>query len=120
MKGTQGKITIGNLFTFLLILYGAFFAFKYFGAKLEAKAIKNEIVNFLGATRGARFDENGGINAISDILLKHKVDTIEAPFVQIDHNTIKYSVKYSIPIDYIFFKKTETVDVVGEMDNYGI
>lgn len=117
MTDQKGKISIGFIFLFLLIAYGAFAAVKYLGAGFTASQISNEIQEALYVRQGSDFSPEVGETAIRAILDKKKVfyekDNEDAIVVKIDPNTfrISYYVEFDIDMDFIFFKKTKYVTI---------
>ncbi len=121
MHGTKGKITFANLVLFIIIIYGAFVAFKIIGSNLEKKSIKKEVYDYLGTVRGSAFNEEIGIAGIKDILKRHGLTFPEEPLVMIDRDKgkIAYYLKYDNSINLIFFKRQEIITLEDELDTYG-
>jgi hypothetical protein len=118
MKGQSGKITFMNLVVFVILVFGAFMAFKYIANGVEKKQIKIEVHDTLGSTRGGEAD-NAQLEAeIGSILSKRKIEILEIS-VNVDKGIIHYSFSYKIETDYVLFKHSEVVEVVDELANYG-
>ena len=120
MNGQQGKITLMNLVVFVILVYGGFMAFKYLATGLEKKQIKIEVFDTLGSTRGGDADNSQLMATIERILEKKKVEILEVS-ADLDKSKaiIYYSFKYKIDTNYLLFKRSEIIEVVDEIANYG-
>jgi hypothetical protein len=118
MNGQRGKMTFMSLIAALILLIGGFMAFKYIGNGLEKKQIKKEVFDTLGTFRGSQMDSDKAMESIEEVLQKKQVEIIEV-WAEVDkENVIHYSFKYKIDTNYLFFKGSETIEVVDEIANY--
>ncbi len=122
MKGSKGKSTIGSLLVFLMLAYGGFALFKYVYNNFEKKSIKKEIVDYLGSARGGGMTEADAEQHLRTILDSHRVTVLQEPAVEVDRERgkLRFILTYAITVNYVLFKKTETVEIDDETDNYGI
>ena len=119
MNGQRGKTTFMSLIAMAILLIGGFMAFKYIGTNLAKKQIKKEVFDMLGTTRGNDRTEAQLVAMIEDILLKKGVEVLDVAFdLDGSKGMIYYSFSYRITANYLFFKRSETVEVVSEIQNY--
>jgi uncharacterized protein YpmS len=118
MHGQRGKITFMNLIVFLILVFGGFAAFKFIATGLEKKQIKKEVFDTLGITRGGDTDNSQLMATIESVLEKKNVEILEVD-AYLEKTIIHYSFKYKIDTDYVLFRRSETVEVVNEIANYG-
>jgi len=118
MNGQRGKMTFMSLIAATILLLGGFMAFKYIGTSLEKKQIKKEVFDTLGTFRGSQMDRTKAMESIEEVLQKKQVEILEV-YAEIDGGgVIHYSFKYKIDTNYLIFKGSETIEVVGEIANY--
>jgi len=121
MNGQRGKITFMNLIVFLILVVGGFMAFKFIATGIEKKQIKIEVFDALGIARGGDVDNSQFMAVIESILKKKKVEILEVSAdVDKSKGKIYYSFKYKIDTDYVLFKRSEIVEVIDEIDSYGL
>lgn len=119
----KGKITISGLIILLLIIYGAYAAFIYLGARFERSQIANEVKDSIGLHRGGDFSAQKGEELIREILYG-KEDIIfneehaNQVSVQIDRKMITYYYTFDIEMDFLFFKKILMVENEDQMRSY--
>lgn len=120
MNGQRGKITFMNLIIFLILVFGGYMAFKYIASGIEKKQIKKEVFDTLGSTRGGEADEAKIIAVIESILEKNKVEILDVA-AEVDRSKamIYYNFKYKLETNYMLFKRSEIIEVIDEMPNYG-
>jgi hypothetical protein len=120
MKGQSGKITFLSLIVFVILVLGAFMAFKYISGSLTKKQIKIEVFDTLGSTRGGDMGNAAVSELIEGILRKKGVEVLEVNAeVDAAKAMIHYSFKYKLVINYLLFEHVETVEVVDQIENYG-
>ena len=120
MNGQRGKITFMSLIVFLILVFGGFMVFKFIVAGIEKKQIKMEVFDTLGSMRGGDADNSQIMATIERILEKKKVEILEVSAdVDKTKGIIYYSFKYKIDTDYGLFKRSEIVEVIDEIPNYG-
>ena len=109
-----------NLVVFIILVFGGFMAVKFIASGIEKKQIKKEVFDTLGSTRGADTADAQIMALIERILEKNKVEIIEV-YAEVDKSKsmIYYSFKYKINTNYVLFKRSETVEVIDEIANYG-
>ena len=120
MNRQGGKITFMNLIIFLILVFGGFMAFKFIATGIEKKQIKIEVFDMLGSTRGGDADNSQIEATIERVLEKKKVEILEVS-VEVDKSKsmIYYSFKYNIDTNYVLFKRSETIEVIDEIPNFG-
>jgi len=119
MNGQRGKTTFMSLVAIAVLLIGGFMAFRYIGTGLAKKQIKKEVFDMLGTTRGNDRTEEQLAAMIEEILLKKEVEVLDvAVDLEGGKGMIYYSFQYRITANYLFFKRSETVEVVSELQNY--
>lgn len=115
----KGKITIWNLAFFLILVFAAVLAVRYFGTGIEKKQIKKEIFDEMGVFRGPQLTDAKIRDIVDRVLRKRSLEPIEVNTEFKSNGIIEFSYKYEITTDYILFKRKEIVDVVDGMENYG-
>lgn len=118
MKREAGKMTFLSLVAVAILALGGFMAYKYIGSNLERKQIKKEVFDTVGIARGSSLEEASLTEVIEGVLAKHDVEVLDAG-VETQGGMIRYYFSYSQEVNYLFFKRTETVEVSDEMDGYG-
>ncbi len=118
MKGQRGKMTFMSLIALAILVLGGFMAFKFIGTNVEKKQIKKEVYDTLGSTRGGDRSNEELKAAIDAILRKRNVEILEI-YAEMKASVVYYSFSYKITIDYLFFKRSEIVEVEGQIENYG-
>jgi hypothetical protein len=78
MRNQQGKVNFTSIILLVLILYGAFVAFKFITAHITKGQIKNDVINRFGYVRGPDFSEEQGEKIIREVLVNHGVLTSAA------------------------------------------
>jgi hypothetical protein len=120
MNRERGKITFMNLLVFVILVFGGFMAFKYIATGVEKKQIKIEVFDTLGSTRGGDPENSQIVATIERVLEKKKVEILEvAADLDRSKSIIYYSFKYRIVTNYVLFKRSEIIEVVDEIANYG-
>lgn len=119
MNGQRGKMTFLSLIAMFILVVGGYMAFKYIGSGIMKKQIKKEVFDTLGITRGGDKGNAQLVAIIEDILAKNNVEILDVAAELDSRSVIRYSFSYRLEINYLFFKKSEIVDVVGEIENYG-
>jgi hypothetical protein len=118
----KGKITIGGLIILLVIIYGAYAAFVFLGARVEKSQIANEVKDTMGMHRGGDFNAQKGEQVIRDILYKHDIIFTEEHesqvSVQINRQMIEYFYTFEIEMDFLFFKRIMEVENEDRMRSY--
>jgi hypothetical protein len=118
MNGQRGKMTFMSLIAMVILLVGGFMAFKYIGTGLEKKQIKKEVFDMLGTFRGSQMDGAKAMESIEEVLQRKHVEILEV-YAEIDKGgVIHYSFKYKIDTNYLFFKRSEIIEVADEIANY--
>lgn len=118
----KGKITIGGLIFLLIIIYGAYAAFVYLGARVEKSQIANEVKDSIGMHRGGDFSAQKGEEVIRDILYRKDIiftdEHASQVSVEINRQTIVYYYTFDIEMDFLFFKKIMVVENEDNMRSY--
>lgn len=120
MNGQSGKMTFLSLIAVAILVVGGYMAFKYISNNFQKKQIKKEVFDTLGSTRGGEKENAELVAIIEGILEKNNVEILEVA-AELDRSTamIRYSFSYRVEINYLLFRRSEIVDVVGEIANYG-
>jgi hypothetical protein len=120
MNGQRGKMTFMSLIAMAILLVGGFMAFKYIGSGLEKKQIKKEVFDTLGSTRGGDKDDAELVALIEEVLKKRQIEILDvAATLDRSNSVIRYSFSYRIEVDYLFFRRSETVEVIDQIENFG-
>lgn len=117
MRKQQGKMTFLSLITLIVLVVGGFMAFKYIGSGFEKKQIKKEVFDTLGTIRGGMRTEEEMTRTIEDVLAKKPVELLELS-AELSSNVFYYDFKYRMETDYLFFKKSETIRVTDQIENF--
>ncbi len=108
-----------NIVVFSILVMVAMMTFKYFAAQIDKKQIKKEVFDEIGIFRGAQLNDAKIREIIVQVLNKRSLQPIET-FAEIDSKgMVYYFFKYELAINYILFKRSEIIEVEGEMENYG-
>ena len=120
MYGQQGKMTFLSLIAVVILVLGGYMAFKFIGTNLENRQIKKDVFNAIGEVRGHDFTDAELQGIIEKILLRHGVEILELD-ASLDKgkSIIHYSFKYKVVTDYWLFKRSEIVEVIDQIENYG-
>jgi hypothetical protein len=120
MNGQRGKMTFMSLIAMAILIVGGFMAFKYIGSNLEKKQIKKEVFDILGSTRGGDRDDAELVALIDEVLKKRQIEVLDvAATLDRGNSVIRYSFSYRIEIDYLFFRRSEIVEVIDQIENFG-
>ena len=71
MRYQKGKVNLTSILIVLVLVYGAFVAFKVIASKINKSQIKNEIIEKFGFIRGTEFTPEKGEQVILEILKEH-------------------------------------------------
>lgn len=120
MYGQRGKMTFMSLIAVVILVLGGYMAFKFIGTNLENKQIKKDVFNAIGEVRGHDFTNAELQGIIEGILQKHGVEILELS-AELDKGkaVIHYSFKYKVETDYWLFKRSEIVEVIDQIENFG-
>lgn len=120
MNRQSGKMTFMSLIAIAILIVGGYMAFKYISNNFQKKQIKKEVFDTLGSTRGNDKENAELVAVIEEILEKNKVEILDIA-AELDRGSsiIRYSFSYRVETNYLFFRRSEIVDVVGEIANYG-
>ena len=113
----QGKMTFMSLIMLAILVVGGFWVFKYLGSGWEKKQIKKEVFDTLGTIRGGQRTEAELLKAIEDVLAKKDVELLELGG-QLSATNFRYRFSYRLVTDYLFFKKSETIQVDDQIENF--
>lgn len=120
MRGQNGKMTFMSLIALAILVVGGYMAFKYIGTGIEKKQIKKEVFDTLGSTRGGDKSNAELVAMIEGILAKREVEILDvAASLDRGNSIIRYSFSYRIETNYLLFKRSEIVEIVDEISNYG-
>jgi len=120
MFGQRGKATFMSLIALVILVLGGFMAFKFIGTNLEKKQIKKDVFNAIGEVRGHDFSDGELRGIVEDILVKHGVEILELDAsLEKSRAIIHYSFTYKLETDYLLFKRSEIIEVVDQIENYG-
>ncbi len=117
MRNQQGKMTFMSLIMLAILVVGGFWAFKYLGSGWEKKQIKKEIFDTLGTIRGGMRTEAELLKAIEDVLAKKDVELLDLSG-ELGPTNFRYRFSYRMVTDYLFFKKSETIQVDDQIENF--
>lgn len=115
MRSQQGKTTFMSLIMLAILVVGGFWAFKYLGSGWEKKQIKKEVFDTLGTIRGHAEAEL--LKAIEDVLAKKDVELLDLSG-ELGPTSFRYRFSYRLVTDYLFFKKSETIQVDDQIENF--
>ncbi len=118
MNRETGRMTFLSLVAVAILAVGGFMAYKYVGSNLEKKQIKKEVFDTVGIARGSSLEEGSLKEVIEGVLAKHDVEVLDVA-VETQGGTIRYYFSYRQTVNYLFFQRSETVEVADEMDSYG-
>jgi uncharacterized protein YneF (UPF0154 family) len=120
MNKQKGKITFLGLVVFLVMVLVAFMAFKYIASSIEKKQIHKDVIESLGAIRGASLSDTMVRETIERVLNESAVKTLEI-YSELGRTQgkIYFSYKYEVSVNYFLFKHSEIVAVEEEIDNHG-
>jgi len=118
MNRQLGKMTLWSLIALLLLALAGFMAFKYIGSNLEKKQIKKEVYDTLGIARSGDKTNADFAAVIEEILTKKGVEILSVA-ADTGRGVIRYSFSYRIETDYFLFKRSEIIEVTGEIESYG-
>lgn len=116
-RGQQGKTTFMSLIMLAVLVLVGFWAFKYLAGGWEKKQIKKEVFDTLGTIRGGMRTEAELLKAIEDVMAKKDVELLELGG-ELGPTVFRYSFTYRMVTDYLLFKKTETVRVDDQIENF--
>jgi len=109
-----------NLIVFFILVFGGFMAFKFIANGIEIKQIKKEVFDTLGNTRGGERGNAEIIEIIEGVLKKKEIEILEVNAnVDRSKSLTQYSFRYKIETNYLLFKRSEIIEVVDEIENYG-
>jgi hypothetical protein len=117
MRNQQGKMTLMSLIMLAVLVLGGFWSFKYLGSGWEKKQIKKEVFDTLGTIRGGMRTEAELLNAIEDVLAKKDVELLELGG-ELGSTNFRYRFRYRMVTDYLLFKKSETIQVDDQIENF--
>ena len=115
----QGKITLMNMIVFCILVLAGVMVFKHAAGAVDKKQIKKEIYDEMGIFRGQALTEEKVAQIVTDILAKRGIEPLDISYQIDEKNKIHYYYKYELVINYILFKRSEIVEVEGEIENYG-
>jgi hypothetical protein len=147
MRNQKGKVNITGILIIVVLVYGAFAAFKIISSRITRSQIKNEIIDKFGYIRGTQFTPEKGEQVIREILIAHNLyseDVIggeeeeneyenesAAKDVNVEYygtriavdirqrgSKIWFSVEYFDEINLLFFKTKAHYYIEHEMLNY--
>lgn len=118
MKRQSGKMTFMSMIAMVILVVGGYMAFQFIGSNLEKKQIKKEVFDTLGTTRGGDRDDAALVAVIEEVLLKHKIEVLDIA-ATLERSVIHYSFSYSMVTDFLLFKRSEVIEVVDQIENYG-
>lgn len=118
MNGQRGKMTFMSLIAMIILVAGGFMAFKYIGTEMGKKQIKKEVFDTLGTYRGGQMTDVRATEIIEEILTKKQVEILDVAAGINSSNYIDYSFSYRLQTDYLLFKRSEIIEVAGEIANY--
>jgi hypothetical protein len=110
-------MTFMSLVMLAVVALGGFWAFKYIGSGWEKKQIKKQVFDTLGTIRGGMRTEAELLNAIQDVLAKKDVELLELGG-ELDSSSFRYRFRYRLVTDYLLFKKSETILVDDQIENF--
>jgi hypothetical protein len=119
MNMKQGKITVMSMVVFCILVVAAMMVFKYAAGSIDKKQIKKEVFDEMGIFRGQNLNEEKFRSIVIGALAKRSIEPIDMYFQLDDKGIIQYSFKYEITINYILFKRSEIIEVMEQMENYG-
>jgi hypothetical protein len=111
-------MTFMSLIAMTILVIGGYMAFQFIGSNLEKKQIKKEVFDTLGSTRGGDRENAALVAVIEEILLKREIEILEIA-AELERGVIHYSFSYRMVTNYLFFKRTEVIEVVDQIENYG-
>ncbi len=115
----KGKITVINTLVFCVLVFLGMMVFKYTAARIDQKQIKKEIFDEMGVFRGPQLTPARIEAIVTKALAKRSLEPLEV-FAEIsDKGIISFYYEYEMTVDYILFKRTETIEVEDTMENYG-
>lgn len=115
----KGKITVMNMVVFCILVIAGVMAFKHVAGAVDKKQIKKEIFDEMGIFRGTALTEEKIREIVIAVLAKRSLQPIDIYADFDEKGKISYYYKYKLTINYILFKRSEEVEVDGEMENYG-
>jgi hypothetical protein len=143
MRNQKGKVNISSILIIVILVYGAFAAFKIISSRITKSQIKNEIIDKFGFIRGPQFTPEKGEQVIREILIQHDLysedvsdaeeDEYEtaAEDVNVEYygtriaveirqkgSKIWFSVEYVDEINLLLFKTKSRYFIEYEMLNY--
>ena len=119
MNMQKGKVTVTSIIVFCILVLVGIMVFKHVVGNIDKKQIKKEVFDEVGIFRGAQLSDAKVREIIAQVLEKRSLQPLEV-FAEIDsRGMVYYSFKYELMINYILFKRSEIVEVEGEMENYG-
>jgi hypothetical protein len=69
MRNPKGKVNISSILIIIVIVYGAFVAFKFISSRVTKTQIKSEILEKFGYIRGTEFTPEKGEEVIRKVLI---------------------------------------------------
>jgi outer membrane protein assembly factor BamA len=119
MNMQKGKITIMNVIVFCVIVLAGLMAVKYFAKGIDQKQIKKEVFDTMGVLRGSQLTDAKIREIVAEVLNRRSLEPLEIYTEFKSNNTIHFSYKYEVTVNYILFKRNEIVTVEDEIENYG-
>ncbi len=143
MRNQKGKVNIGSFLIIVMLVYGAFAAFKIISSRVTKTQIKSEIIEKFGAIIGMDFTPEKGEEIIRDIMTAHKLysepvgegeenedesgdknvkaksdQTKIAVELRQNGTKIRFFVEYIDEINLLLFKTKARYSIDEEMFNY--
>jgi len=143
MRNQKGKINISSILITVMLVYGAFAAYKVIASRVTKTQIKSEIIEKFGFIRGSDFTVEKGEQVIREIMTAHnlyvedvsgeeadeyksgeekvkKESTATKIAVEVQEKEAKvwFAVEYTDTIDFLFFKSKVRYYIEEEMLNY--
>jgi hypothetical protein len=143
MRNQKGKTNITSILIVVVLVYGAFVAFKIISSRVTKSQIKNEIIEKFGFIRGTEFTREKGEEVIREILIAHDLYTEDvigeeedgdeygdkeinvesygtriSVEIQQKGSKIWFSVEYVDEINLLLFKTKARYNIEDEMLNY--
>ncbi|MGD2092765.1 MAG: hypothetical protein PVH61_41755 [Candidatus Aminicenantes bacterium] len=143
MRNQKGKVNISSILIIVILVYGAFAAFKIISSRITKSQIKNEIIDKFGFIRGPQFTPEKGEQVIREILIQHDLYSEDVSYAEEDEyetaaedvnveyygtriaveirqkgSKIWFSVEYVDEINLLLFKTKSRYLIEYEMLNY--
>lgn len=115
----KGKLTISNSIVLGILLLAGVMAFKYVSSQIDQKQIKKEIFDEMGVFRGPQLTQAKFEAIVTKALAKRSLEPLEMFFEISEKAIVSFYYQYEITVNYLLFKRIETIEVEDEMENYG-